>query len=259
MTAKRGGTGRGPRSGTNNTPTRRQWLTSAGILAGTVLAGCSEGDPGSGDGQENDPAETTEPDDTEPSTETETEAITDTPDDTETEAGANCAEVVPEVGDSVEVAGTMEHPEDGTVEVGGRMYEDAQYYEFVHSDGTVFELYMIDDDYYTVTEDGCFKFSEMPDGGYSTPEDEFQEDSFWEGEEPDRTEVLDGEEMVVYEFAVESAPYDYELTVYVNCATRRIHRVDQYVPSEQSSTVAYYENWGGADPVSPPEMDCQEV
>jgi hypothetical protein len=192
-------------------------------------------------------------------TATEAAADTDEPAGTDTPADVNCEEVVPEVADSVEVEGTKEHSEDGTFDIEGRTHGDDQYYEFVHSDGMVFELFVVDDDYYSVTEEGCAKFSTSPDNGYAAPEDEFNEDEFWEDRELDRTETLDGEEMVVYEFNVDTDTYDYELTLYVNCNTRRIHRADQFVPSENVSAVVYYENWGETDPVSPPDMDCQAV
>lgn len=279
------------RSGRTNTPTRRQLLASVGVAATAVLAGCTEGQPGGGESASPDPTDSA-PDDesddgsdpadsdgsgsttrtdpamdgpagTDTATATETEVGTDTPGETAggtaTATAAGCDDVVPDVTDSVAIEATMEHPEDGTVEVTGRTHGDDQYYEFVHSDGTVLELYIVEEEYYTVSEQGCFKFGEPPENGYASPEEEFSEDEFWEGEDPDGTEVIDGEEMVVYEFDVQTSHYDYELTVYVQCATGRIYRADQFVPSENVSTVAYYDNWGDTDPVSPPEMDCQEV
>lgn len=284
MATKRGGDGRTLRSGGNDSPTRRQWLASAGAVAVAVLAGCSEGGSGDRDGQggdaddgaaddeeDDDPVSGDESDKTETLTETGTD--TGEPDGTETETGTeaetetesetavetNCNDVVPEIEDSMDIEGTMEHPEDGTIDVEGREHEDDLYLEFVPSEGPVMELYIVDDEQYTVTQGNCYKSLGMAGGGYSIADDEFQEDGFWEEKDPVGTELLDGEEMVVYDHEGESPSYDYELTIYVSCSTRRIHRVDEYVPAENSTTIGYYDNWGGADPVSPPEMDCQEV
>jgi len=191
-------------------------------------------------------------------TPTQTATRSATPTATETPAGTGCGDVAPVFEDSVSMQGTMTHPEDGTVEIDGRMHESDQYFRFDHSDAQVIELYEIDGEFYVVNEEGCYRFQSVPGGGYSIADDEYRDAAFWDDREPDGTAEVDGKQMVVYEDRVETESYDYDLTIYVNCATRYIYRVDQYVPSEESSAEVYYD-WGGADPVEPPEMDCRSA
>ena len=237
----------GGRSGSGSL-TRRRVLV--GAVAGTVaLAGCSDdgtdepADAGAGEGDGE-----TESTGDEMDTETADEGMTETADEAAT--NQSYREAV-RYENSVEITGTFE--QDGrTTDIKGRFNGGNAYWR-TEVDGQVSEIYMVDGDQYTVSDGECYRNTGQQGGSGGFDLGSFDSDT---SELPDvtaeGTTTIEGETMLVYEFASEAASgFESEATYYVSRETGYLRRVES-----DSGTIDYH-SWGSADPVSPPDMDCE--
>lgn len=228
--------------------TRRRVLVG-GVAAAVALAGCSDdgtdepADAGAGEGN----GETGSTGD-EMDTETADEEMTETADEGETRQSFR--EAV-QYETSFVMTGTFE--QDGqTAEAEGR-FNGGNFYMQFEQDGQVTESYWVDGDHYLVADGQCFlnpgrggvSGAFDPDNVRKNPEDLPEVTA-------KGTTTIDGETMLVYEFASESAAgVENEATYYVSAETGYLRRV------EGDFGTIDYRSWGTADPVSAPDMDCQ--
>ncbi len=238
----------GDGSGGTGGPTRRRVLIGAAVGGTIALAGCMDG--GSG---EPDDAGAGSGDDETDTTGTSIGAETD---ETETDASAatDGFQQAVRYEESFAMTGTM--TSDGrTVDIEGRFDGESLYWRF-EQDGQVFESYRVGGDQYMVTGGRCFRNPNQDvDPGAVDPETVPSE----AGELPDVTPAgrttIDGETMLVYEFAADEAAASGEgdVTYYVSAETGYIRRV------EGAFGVLDYHSWGSVQPIEPPDMDCQSA
>ena len=148
-------------------------------------------------------------------------------------------------------------PESGESGKGSAKYYGDDYYMQVRPDesGDMFEVYHIEnDDYYVINEDACY----LNPGPAMEPDSDIKEESDAEGHgskpdadlEPKGTTEIDGE--TVYIFEVTGEDVDGTLTLYVSASTGYLRRAEG-----EWGTADFY-SWGEIDPISKPNMDCQE-
>lgn len=128
------------------------------------------------------------------------------------------------------------------------------------SSNDVYELYEVDDTTYgVINEEECY--IDPPLGASSEAESASEAESNSDAEahgsrpdtdlRPDGTTQIDGE--TVYIFKVTDEDTDGTLTLYVSAETGYLRR------AEGVWGTANFYSWGDTDPVSEPDMDCQEI
>ncbi|QSG05809.1 hypothetical protein [Halapricum desulfuricans] len=229
---------------------RREFLIGGAWVGAVAVAGCS----GGGDG---------EPTTTDEQTGTEDQGPTDgggtTTDETTTEeTGETTTEEGPAVvfGDlyamETNYVAEVEIDDPGvTTEV--RYYGDDWYQRFEDDEGNRIELYRVDsDDYAVIDGEQCFRNP----GASLTPDADVDSDAETYGSKPDvdlepsGTDEIDGE--TVYVFDVSGPDVEGVLTFYVSASTGYLRRI------EAEWGVIVFHSWGDVEPITPPDMECQE-
>lgn len=263
---------------------RRRFIVAGAWIGAAVFTGCSGGDNGptttEGEGdQTTEPETTTEPEGTttEPKTTTEAEETT-----TESEETTEAKETTTEPETTTDEETTTEEGPGEEISFGGlytieknyaadieiydpeataevRYYGDDYYQRYEDAEGNVVEIYHVDgDDYAVINGDQCFE-----DPGESvTPDSEAESDAEEYGSKPDidlepsGTDVIDYEPFYVdepvYVFEVSGPDVEGVLIFYVSESTGYPLRI------EADWGVINFHSWGEVDPISPPDMDCQQ-
>lgn len=232
---------------------RRKLLILLGSLSSASVAGCVGGDDGDAESDSSDNADGDTPD-----SESDGGTSDDTSDSSDgdgTDSGGMEGEI------NREESFVMEYEFQGeefsgagssTIRVNGQNV-------YMTIEGTMnVEAYFVDGDYYQVAGGQCFKNPQNMD--LDTPGPVPEPDGEWDPtadipEEPDGTETIDGETMLVYNFGgtEESIYGSTELTAYVSEETGYLRRV------ESEEWQVDYHSWGDVDPIEAPDMECREV
>jgi hypothetical protein len=220
-----------------DTKRRRVLAACAGALA--ALAGCS-GDGGTTDGGDDGSAEPT--DGASPSSPTTT--------DGGDADGPRLGDTV-SFPDSYAMTATLT-TSGGTVEMSGRFHRGDMYWQFEQQDQQI-EWYIVENEAYTVVGEQCFTGSVQS----GLDREDVDPDAFAEGAsanptvEPAGRDTIDGEAVLVYEVSADAAGET--LTYYVLADSGYLRRIES--PSMQWD----FSDWGAADPVQPPDADCQPM
>lgn len=130
-------------------------------------------------------------------------------------------------------------------QVSGRMVQYGDdYYGTWSAEGAVqeVEIYEVGDYLYQVIDGECFKQEDERDDEFVTPDDE-PDEQMMSLSVSDIT-FVDGEEVYVFE--------DGDETWYVSTST------GYPVRAEMPEGVVTYSSWNDVDPITPPDMDCQD-
>lgn len=251
---------------------RRTLLATGAALVSGSFAGCGgdeDGSPAATTTSEPATERTSEPTETASPTPTSDPGTDGTPDPTESAASTPTSEpdgteeLLPygelysfEPNYAVEVE--YSDPETGQSGTGTAKYHDGDYYMQIEPDGVddTFEKYGIDDDTYLVIN-GADCYLNPGSGMEPDANVESASDAETHGRKPDEdltpagTTEIDGEPVNVYE--VSGDDIDGTLTLSVSVSTGYVRRV------EGAWGTADFHSWGEIDPISPPDMDCQEV
>jgi len=141
--------------------------------------------------------------------------------------------------------------QDTTIQV--RYHGDDWYQRYEDIEGKLLELYRVDgDDYAVIDSEQCF----VDPSESLTPDSEVESDAETYGSKPDvdleptGTDVLDGE--TVYAFEVSGPDVEGVSTFYVSASTGYLRRI------EAEWGVIVFHSWGEVEPISPPDMECQQ-
>lgn len=141
--------------------------------------------------------------------------------------------------------------QDTTIQV--RYYGDDWYQRYEDVEGNRIELYRVDgDDYAIIDGEQCF----VNPSESLTPDSEVESDAETYGSKPDvdleptGTDQIDGE--TVYVFEVSGPDVEGVLTFYVSASTGYLRRI------EAEWGVIVFHSWGKVEPISPPDMECQQ-
>lgn len=223
---------------------RRAVLTTGAGIALAALAGCLEGN---GAGDEDDTTTTGDGPTTAPAAETT---------DGDSEAVSYGSLYAYDNDYVVEM--DFDDPDTGQSGSGTVRYHGDDYHMRFEVDdtGDVFEIYHVeDDDYVVLSGEVCYRNP----GPAMTPDADVQStaDAETHGSKPDAdlkptgTTEIDGERVYIYE--VTGADVDGTLTLYVSASTGYLRRV------EGDWGTATYHSWGETDPITKPDLNCQEV
>ena len=221
---------------------RRTLITTGAAVGVSLLAGC--GGDGTPSGTGTDPP---------------TEAPADTP--ATTAAGEN-GDGAAQFGDlyrmqenyAAEV--TFSEQESGVSGTATIRYHGEDYYQRIEPDDTedVYELYHVDGtDYVVINEETCIK---NPGPSMEPEESSVDTEADTYVEKPDAgltargTTTIDG--MEVYVFEVTGEDVEGTLTLYVSVSTGYLRRV------ESDWGRIDFHSWGEVEPITPPDMECQE-
>lgn len=151
----------------------------------------------------------------------------------------------------------LEDPDSGQTGSATAKYYGEDYYSRLDFDGTdeTFEFYNVDGDKYLVIDgEQCY----LNPGSAVMPDNDVQSESDAEAYdekadinlEPSGTTEIDGESVYIFEI---TSPDDDELTLYVSVETGYLRR------AEATWGQADFFDWNEVDPITEPDMDCQEV
>ena len=128
-------------------------------------------------------------------------------------------------------------------------FNDGNIYQTIESEQGTAEIYSVDNDIYIVQEGQCLVNPGQAPTSDVNPEDQRDVAEEYPDLTPAGRDTIDGEEMYVYEYNQDGQT----ATMYVSVESNYPRRVET-----PESTVDYH-SWGEVDPISPPEMDCQEI
>ena len=224
---------------------RRALLTTGGALALGVLAGCAS----------DQPADETTPDGT---TGTTTNSPTDAPTTTTADDDGDAAEFGSLYRMEDNYAAEVTYS-DAMSDVSGTAtvrYHGEDYYQRIEPDDTedVIELYHVDGtDYVVMNGEMCIK---NPGPSMEPEESSVDTEADTYVEKPDAgltakgTSTIDGDEVYVFEVGGEDV--EDTLTLYVLVSTGHLRRV------ESDWGRIDFHSWGDVEPITPPDMECQE-
>jgi len=127
------------------------------------------------------------------------------------------------------------------------------YHQTLETNQGTFDIYMVDGETYLVQGGNCIRNpgGQVPsdtDAGID-PQDEEAVTGGQTDITPSGRETIDGEEMYVYEYTSEGQT----VTLYVSVQTGYLRRV------EFDQGRIDYRSWGEVDPITPPDMQCQDL
>lgn len=248
---------------------RRNFVAAVGAGAVAAIAGCvgdddDDDDSGPGDdsgglfGDSDDDASFDDSDDAPAETDDDTADDSDEPADDTDDSGSEPALGGTDVrfADSFVIEAVFQDEQVGEIQL--TMHQRGEDYyqkmEGVQGMGEM-ELYHVDGTNYQVFDGQCFKDEmdmETPDFETDMEEDDEFVSALDSG--PDDTGTIDGEPVDIYEiYASDVAHQDEDVTVYVSSSTGYIRRM------ESPSMTMDFHSWGDVAPISPPDMDCQEM
>jgi hypothetical protein len=219
---------------------RRTLITTGAAVGVSLLAGC---------GGNGGPSETAD---------SPTEAPADTPATTaagENGDGAAQFGTVTQFSENYVVEVAYADPESDVSGTATVRYHGQDYYQRIEPGDTddVYELYHVDGtDYIVINEETCFKNP----GTAVTPDADVDEQVDTYVDAPDAgltangTTTIDG--MEVYVFEVTGADVEGTLTIYVSVSSGYLRRVES-----EWGTMDFH-SWGEVEPITAPEMECQE-
>jgi hypothetical protein len=231
-----------------DTTTRRQFLCACASGAVAALAGCSgDGDDGT-DGADG----TDGPDGSEPTE----DGSTGTPvDGTSGDGSSALLGETASFPDSYALTATTSASGE-TIELSGRVHQGNMYWEFQRQ-GQQMEWYVVDGESYFVTGGQCFRGGMMQQGldREAVDPDRFAEQAdAYPDVEPAGRDTIDGEEVLVYEVSAGGTTgSERTVTYYVLADSGYPRRI------EADSIRMDFSSWGEADPVEPPDANCQQM
>jgi len=138
----------------------------------------------------------------------------------------------------------------GTVEMSGRFNQGDLYWEYT-VDGQQAEMYFVGEDTFFVFGNQCFEGTQRSpiDREQIDPSEYESGDSSLEGLEPTGTDTIDGDDVLVYETSGDAEVG--QVTYYVLEDSGYPRRI------ETENGEWNFHSWNEADPIEPPDMDCQ--